>query len=126
MFGIFIDKSERVFYNFIINKKKSHFDFKRYWRTYSRNDFSTYIYTNSCPERTRILNTAKRCDITVECYALLLLHILIEIVKQNQAFLLNIFNFIIVYRFYRGVAKRYNASHFDCDSFREFESHRPC
>ena len=44
-------------------------------------DFFKYIHTNSCPEWTRICNTANCCDITVECYALLLLHILIKIVK---------------------------------------------
>ena len=39
-------------------------------------------------------------------YAILLLHILFEIVKYNQAFLLNISNFIIEYRFHRAIAKR--------------------
>lgn len=43
-----------------------------------------HTYTQILVQKGREFETQrKRCDITVECYALLLLHILFKIVKQN-------------------------------------------
>ena len=71
-----VDKYKHMFYHIIMDTKKRKSSY-RCWRTIMiRKTFSTHTYKFVVQKGLEFETQQKRCDITVECYALSLLHIL--------------------------------------------------